>query len=103
MWPSFPFACEVTRVAVRDEDFRLVKELSAGTDIEVFCKHWGTRKRTKRAAPQWNYKIDILHSGRSERWLYNLAGFTQVLSKKETPLYQLLEPLAFNRFLEIMS
>lgn len=47
------------------------------------------------------YKISIYRHGLSVRWLYDPAGFAQVLSKAKKPVYRLQSVADLNALLAI--
>lgn len=92
---------KLSRVTVRDADFRPVREISSELNLAEFSKHWAGRRQSATATIRPGYKIDIQYDDRSERWLYDPAGFIRVLSKSTTPVYQLESPSTFNAVLGI--
>lgn len=99
--PSLAVARRIARVTVRDADFRPVREISSELNLAAFTEHWASRRQSATAAFRPEFKIDIQYDRRSERWLYDPAGFIRVLSKSETPVYQLESPSTFNALLGI--
>jgi hypothetical protein len=92
---------KITRVSVRDQEFREIKVLSTQSELSRFEEIWS--KRTKQDTPsriEWPFKLDIRDSGSAgSRWMYNPEGWTQLLSVKETPLYKLSSPEDLNKLL----
>lgn len=99
--PSLAAARRVNLITVLDAEFRSVSEISSDLDLAAFNKHWATRIQSTDVAMRLTYKIDIQYGRLSDRWLYDPAGYTQVLSKKDTPGYRLESPSAFNALLGI--
>jgi len=101
-WPLSAVADDVMRVTVRDAEFRPIRTITSAPDLAVFSELWAARmKESANAAMRPDYKIDIQSDRRSARWLYDPAGFVQVLSKAKTPVYRLTSPAAFNELLGI--
>lgn len=103
VWSSPAGAQGTTQVTVLDAEFRPIRAIATGPDLATFSKHWATRRRSADAAMQPHYRIVIQYGRRSERWLYDPAGFTRVLTKKKTPVYRLGAPTDFNVLLGITS
>jgi hypothetical protein len=102
--PLSAVAADAIRVTVLDAEFRPIRTITSAPDLAVFSEHWAARvKVSANAAMQPDYKIDIQSDRRSERWLYDPAGFLQVLSKAKTPVYRLTSPAAFNELLGIAA
>jgi len=75
--------------------------MSAG-DLAAFSALWAARaEEAGRSSVPADYKIDIQGGGRSVRWLYDSEGFVQALSVRQTPVYRLPSPAAFNALLGI--
>jgi len=50
--------------------------------------------------PSFSHKIDIvLQDGKSTRWLYAPEGYITVLTKANTPIYQIADPEKLRAFL----
>jgi hypothetical protein len=97
-------AADIERVGVLDAEFRPVSTLTSAADLAAFGSLWATRlEESGRAAVAADYKIDIQSEGHSVRWLYDSAGFVQVLSAKQTPVYRLPSPAALNALLGIAA
>ena len=93
---------DLMQVAVLDRDFRPIRNITAAADLAKFRVLWSARvKQSADVALQPDYKIDIRSEGRSERWLYDPAGYVRVLSVQKTPAYRLPSPAAFNMLLGI--
>ena len=101
--PSFSAARNITRVIVRDADFRPIREIASSAELASFAQHWSTRTPSAGEALHLHLKIDIHHADRSERWLYDPAGYARALSKNATPTYKIATPLPFNMLLGIRS
>jgi hypothetical protein len=100
--PAPALAQDIARVSVRDRNFELVKTLAAAPDLAAFEALWaGKTVREPASRSGFTYKIDVERGGRSVRWLYDPAGFLQVLSVSRTPVYGVSAPQAFNRLLAI--
>jgi hypothetical protein len=97
-----PFAAqaeEITGITIRDKNFEVINDIRDEKMILRFQDHWN--KKTKIDAEALRapiYKIDI---NPGNRWLYDLAGYVQVLSKAKVPIYQLHSPEEFNALLGI--
>ena len=101
-WPFSVLAADITRVAVFDAEFRPIRTIASGPELAAFNELWAARiKENPLSAMRPDYKIDVLSNGRSERWLYDPAGFVQVLSVKSGSTYRLPSPAAFNGLLGI--
>jgi hypothetical protein len=100
--PGPVLAQDIARVSVRDWNFALVKTLTSAPDLAAFDALWSGKTVREPASPSgFIYKIIVERGGRSVRWLYDPAGFLQVLSVSRTPVYGISEPQAFNRLLAI--
>jgi hypothetical protein len=100
--PSKASAPGVTKVSVRDKDFKVVKILEQKDELVEFELIWEKKTKQKNVASlNWVYKLDISRAGKSVRWLYDPAGWTRVLSKKLTPLYRIASRNEFNKLLGI--
>lgn len=102
LWPIWTTAEDIAFVQVLDDQFRLVRKLTSTDDLAAFRDLWSGRVKYKGAAVMRpRYKIDVREDHKGARWLYDPDGFVQVLSKAETPVYQLPSPAAFNKLLGI--
>jgi hypothetical protein len=100
--PVSALAQDISKVTVRDQDFQLVKTLTSARDLAVFNELWSAKTVQESASgSRFLYKIDVERGGCSVRWLYDLAGFLQVLTVTRTPLYGLAAPQVFNKLLAI--
>ncbi|MBW1811728.1 MAG: hypothetical protein JRJ87_26300 [Deltaproteobacteria bacterium] len=100
--PSKSAAQGVSKVSVRDKDFKVVKILEQKNELVEFELIWKKKTKQKNVASlNWFYKLDISKAGKSVRWLYDPAGWVQVLSKKLTPLYRIASRNEFNKLLGI--
>jgi hypothetical protein len=100
--PGSVLAQDIARVSVRDGNFALVKTLTSAPDLAAFDALWsGKTVREPASRSEFIYKIVVERGGRSVSWLYDPAGFLQVLSAGRTPVYGISEPQAFNRLLAI--
>ena len=100
-------ATEIVLVTVRDNEFRIIKTLSSAAELAEFSELWSKRQREAsmepfRAPVSYPYKIDIeLTPKGGDRWLYDPAGITQVLTKTIVPRYHIDLPERFNALLGI--
>jgi hypothetical protein len=100
--PGSVLAQDVSRVSVRNGSFELVKTLTSAPDLAAFDALWSDKTvREPASRSGLVYKIDVERGGHSVRWLYDPAGFLQVLSAGRTPVYEIAAPQAFNRLLAI--
>ena len=92
----------VSKVSVRDQNSELVKTLTSARDLAAFEALWSAKTvREPASRSEFIYKIVVERGGRSVSWLYDPAGFVQVLSVSRTPVYEVSDPQAFNRLLAI--
>ncbi len=92
-------ADEIISITIRDKNFEIINEIRDEKMLLRFQDHWS--KKTKIAAETPTaliYKIDI---NPGNRWLYDPAGYVQVLSKAKVPVFKLHSPEEFNRLLGI--
>jgi hypothetical protein len=100
-------ATEIVLVTVRDSEFRVIKTLTSATELAAFSELWSKKRQEASMEPFRNldsylYKIDIeLTPKRGDRWLYDPAGVTQVLTKTIVPRYHIDSPERFNALLGI--
>jgi hypothetical protein len=100
--PGLTMAQDLTLVVVLDGDFRPIRSIAAAADLAQFQALWSSRvKQSAEVALRPDYKIDIRSAARSERWLYDPAGYVRVLSARKTPTWRLPSPAAFNVLLGI--
>jgi hypothetical protein len=103
VWMPFPFNRKIDQVIVRDvrnADSSIVRTIVSAEELESFRALWSTRKKLPPDTPMHvQYKFTILSGGRSDSWLYDPSGLTQVLTKARTPVYRLPSPEAFNRLI----
>jgi hypothetical protein len=100
--PGPALAQDISKVSVRDRNFELVKTLSSAGDLAAFDALWSAKTvREPASRSGFIYKIAVERGGRSVSWLYDPAGFVQVLSVSRTPVYEVPTPHAFNRLLAI--
>lgn len=106
-----PFADtrKIVKVTVRDQEFRVVRELTAQQDLAAFRELWSGMteadpKLWPPAATRTHYKLDVQWTGRdgrlhSSRWLYHPSGFVNLLAIWPAiwvaPLYRMPSPGAF--------
>ena len=110
-----PFARSrvIVAVTVRDEDFRVVRQLSSDRELTAFRTLWYALVETDRAtwtAPDGraHFKLDVRHrspDGRlhANRWLYHPDGCVNALAIFRkiwvAPLYRMPDPAAFEALL----
>lgn len=93
-------AGDITKVSVRDKNFAVVKVIKDHKLLQQFENTWKEKKKLKNLPlPQWLYKIDIEGKGYGDRWLYDPAGFVQVLTKAKTPVYHIPDTESFNKLI----
>lgn len=96
---------KISLVSIFDSDFRLVNKITDETKLNLFSKHWETKKKLKPSPePPGRFKIDVFRGdargGKSQRYLYNeKAGTIRVLTKTITPEYQMDDLEGFNNLL----
>jgi len=91
----------ITGVSVRDDEFQVVKVL-APAELAEFQRQWEEMVTVEVALPDAggrHFKLDIDHRIAGGRWLYQTTGYVQLLSKAETPVYKVPNPVAFNRLI----
>ena len=97
-----PFAAqaeEITGITIRDKSFEVINDIRDEKMVLRFQDHWNKKTKIEGEtliAPM--YKIDI---NPGNRWLYDPAGYVQVLSKAKVPIYKLQSPEEFNTLLGI--
>lgn len=93
----------VTRVTVRDQQFKEVRTLADEPALKSFADQWDQKREVKPfAAPDWAYKLDIIRkSTGAERWLYDASGWTALLAVKDGPVYRIAEPTTLNAVLGV--
>ena len=100
--PVPALAQDIAKVSVRDQNFEVVKTLTSAPDLAAFNALWAAKTvREPASRSEFIYKIVVERGGRSVSWLYDPAGFVQVLSVGRTPVYGVSDPQAFNRLLTI--
>jgi hypothetical protein len=80
----------IVKVTVRDQEFHIVRELTAAHDLAAFRELWSgmtevDAKSWPPAATRTHYKLDVQWSGRdgrlhSSRWLYHPGGFVNLVA-----------------------
>lgn len=93
-------AGDASRVKVWDKNFQVIKVIDDQISLLQFEKAWKEKKKMKNPPhPRWLYKIDIAGKGYGDRWLYDLNGLVQVLSKAKTPIYIIPNAESFNKLI----
>ena len=90
----------ITSVTVRDADFAQVKALCPD-ELDAFARMWASKRRVDRvqAGGGTHFKLDIGAEGRSQRYLYYTSGLLTLLAKDVQPVYEVGDPVAFNRLI----
>ncbi|MCR6686732.1 hypothetical protein [Pseudoxanthomonas sp.] len=90
----------ITSVTVRDADFAQVKALGPD-ELDAFARMWASKRRVDRAqaGDGTHYKLDIGAEGWSQRYLYYSSGLLTLLAKDVQPVYEVADPVAFNRLI----
>ncbi len=90
----------INSVAVRDADFAQVTALGPD-ELDAFARMWASKRRVDRveAGGGTHYKLDIGAEGRSQRYLYYTSGLLTLLAKYVQPVYEVADPVAFNRLI----
>ncbi|MBW1811488.1 MAG: hypothetical protein JRJ87_25085 [Deltaproteobacteria bacterium] len=102
LMPSKSTAQSVTKVTIRNKDFEVVKILEKKTELAEFALHWEKKvKQKNEVSVKWLYKLDVSKADKGNRWLYDPAGWTRILSKKMTPIYKIASKEEFNKLLGI--
>lgn len=87
---------ELTGVTLRNQDFEVVKVISDQAALQAFERSWKAKTTsTPPATPRWTYKLDLAGKGARARWLYDPAGYVQVLTEAKSPIYAIPNPEAF--------
>lgn len=89
----------ITRVALLDNEFNAVKELTDAALLKEFERLWSARKEAEPGPRTWSHKLDVKTDGRSERWQYDSAGYLDLLSEEESPSYRVPDAAALNALL----
>lgn len=90
----------IISVTVRDADFAQVKALGPD-ELDAFARMWASKRRVDQvqAGGGTHFKLDIGAEGRSQRYLYYTSGLLTLLAKDVQPVYQVTDPMAFNRLI----
>ena len=86
----FADARTIVKVTVRDQEFHIVRELTAAHDLAAFRELWSGMtevdpKSWPPAATRTHYKLDVQWTGpdgrsNSSRWLYHPGGFVNLVA-----------------------
>ena len=100
--PARPSASTSSGVTIRNDKFEVTHVVTGKRDLRAFRTMWGAKKRVNPAKfePQWRYKIDLADGS---RWLYDVRGFTQLVSLKKVILYKLPSVKRFNRLIKAVE
>jgi len=98
--PGTASAARSTGITILDDKFQVVHVLNGRKAVASFNAHWTNKVKISSASvtPHWLYKIDLPDT---TRWLYDPAGYAQVLSKKKHPLYRIQSVGRFNKLIGI--
>ncbi len=89
----------ISKVTVRDNDFKIISELKGKEELKQFEDIWLSKYEViLRAQPKWSHKID-LEPG--DRWLYSMNGYVKILSMLSTSIYKIDNSKQFNMLLKI--
>ncbi|HEY1266368.1 MAG TPA: hypothetical protein VGH16_03865 [Candidatus Binatia bacterium] len=91
----------LTKVSVINPDGR-EKTLLMGEELSRFERLWSAKtEKTPPSNLKWVYKLDVTAQSKEDRWLYDAAGWVQILSMKRTPVYKISSVEDFNQLLGI--
>jgi hypothetical protein len=93
------FAARSTGITILDDKFQVVHVLNGRKAVMSFKAHWTNKRKVPASSVtlHWLYKIDLPDAS---RWLYDPAGYTQLVSKKPT-LYRIQSVSRFNKLIGI--
>ena len=85
---------QITQVKVWDEDFQVIQTIDDSTALESFKSIWENRSSfTMSQRSDFTYKVDVITTEGSTRWLYHPDGYVTVLSTNAgTPIYRIAQP-----------
>lgn len=98
LMPTGAFAEDLWKIVVRDPNFEIVREISLEEELTQFSKLWDGKVKKGNAELNVIYKIDFVPG---DRWLYDPAGVTRVLSKGSVESFQVPDVKVFNQLLGI--
>jgi hypothetical protein len=93
-------ASRSTGITILDDKFQVVHVLNGRKSVAAFNAHWSNKQKVTAAkiVPHWLYKIDLKDG---TRWLYDPAGYTQIVSPKPQTLYRIRSVGRFNGLIGI--
>lgn len=95
----------ITKVTILDQDFHEMKVIEDSLELAEFNQQWSQKEVINSVGEDspkyWNYKLDIVIKGKSDRWLYDSSGKTKILSVSTQKLYQLSDVSKFNLLIGI--
>ena len=87
----------VSRIVVRDADFRITRTLASPAEMQEINALWQTLERIEeRPSTNWTHKLDVEANVRSGRWLYSQEGYLVKLNYRLKPRYKIRDPERFN-------
>lgn len=103
-WITFAITAPAAKVTILDDQGRHVRTITSEHDLAAFNELWSRRVIAEPGtALKYSYKLQIEKNGRSNSWLYDPAGVTQVLAIHRSPLYLVPSVAEFNALLAVAS
>ncbi|HTF99412.1 MAG TPA: hypothetical protein VK654_02350 [Nitrospirota bacterium] len=99
-WAATEAPTRSTGITILDDRFQVIHVLNGRKAVAAFNAYWSNKQKVARSnlILHLQYKIDMKDG---TRWLYDPAGYAQLVSQKSTPLYRIRSVNQFNKLIGI--